>query len=86
MASTQDFKRRIRGSSAQLIPWLQDWNYAPQQVQAQIDAARDVIEVLLQRHQPRPQRRQPLVQALRQRAHVRRQHRRLRLARRAAAA
>lgn len=35
-----DFRRQIRGSRAQLVPWIQDWNYDAQQVQAQIDAAR----------------------------------------------
>ena len=35
-----DFRRQVRGSSAQLVPWVQDWNYAPQQVIAQIAAAR----------------------------------------------
>jgi hypothetical protein len=35
-----DFRRQIKGSRAQLVPWVQDWNYAPDQVLAQIDAAR----------------------------------------------
>ena len=35
-----DFRRQVRGSRAQLVPWVQDWNYAPQQVLAQIAAAR----------------------------------------------
>ncbi len=35
-----DFRRQVRGSRAQLVPWVQDWNYAPQQVIAQIAAAR----------------------------------------------
>jgi hypothetical protein len=35
-----DFKRQIRGSHAQLIPWIQDWNYSPDQVMQQIRAAR----------------------------------------------
>jgi hypothetical protein len=35
-----DFKRQIRGSGAQLIPWIQDWNYSPEQVMQQVRAAR----------------------------------------------
>jgi hypothetical protein len=35
-----DFRRQMKGSSAQLVPWIQDWNYKPAQVRAQIDAAR----------------------------------------------
>jgi hypothetical protein len=35
-----DFRRQVKGSRAQLIPWVQDWNYTPQQVLAQIAAAR----------------------------------------------
>jgi len=35
-----DFRRQMRGSAAQLVPWVQDWNYKPAQVRAQIDAAR----------------------------------------------
>jgi len=35
-----DFKREIRGSGAQLVPWVQDWSYRPQQVMQQIRAAR----------------------------------------------
>ena len=35
-----DFKRQVRGSHAQLIPWIQDWNYNPDQVMQQIRAAR----------------------------------------------
>jgi len=35
-----DFRRQVKGSRAQLIPWVQDWNYEPQQVLAQIAAAR----------------------------------------------
>jgi hypothetical protein len=35
-----DFRRQIKGSRAQLVPWVQDWDYAPDQVLAQIDAAR----------------------------------------------
>ena len=35
-----DFKRQVRGSHVQLIPWIQDWNYNPEQVQQQVRAAR----------------------------------------------
>ena len=35
-----DFRRQTKGSRAQLVPWVQDWNYSPQQVQAQIAALR----------------------------------------------
>ena len=35
-----DFRRQVKGSRSQLVPWLQDWNYAPEQVLAQIAAAR----------------------------------------------
>jgi hypothetical protein len=35
-----DFRRQVKGSRAQLVPWVQDWNYTPQQVLAQIAAAR----------------------------------------------
>jgi hypothetical protein len=35
-----DFKRQVRGSRAQLIPWIQDWNYRPDQVMQQVRAAR----------------------------------------------
>lgn len=35
-----DFRGQIRGSGAQLIPWIQDWNYAPEQVQQQVEATR----------------------------------------------
>jgi hypothetical protein len=35
-----DFRRQVKGSRAQLVPWVQDWNYTPQQVRAQIAAAR----------------------------------------------
>ena len=35
-----DFKREIRGSRAQLVPWVQDWSYRPEQVMQQIRAAR----------------------------------------------
>jgi hypothetical protein len=33
-----DFRRQLKGSRAQLVPWVQDWGYAPSQVLAQIDA------------------------------------------------
>lgn len=35
-----DFRQQIKGSRAQIVPWVQDWNYGTQQVLAQIDAAR----------------------------------------------
>ncbi len=35
-----DFKSEIRGSGAQLVPWVQDWSYRPEQVMQQIRAAR----------------------------------------------
>lgn len=35
-----DFHRQMRGSSAHLVPWIQDWGYSSEQVQAQIDSAR----------------------------------------------
>lgn len=35
-----DFRRQMKGSRAQLVPWVQDWGYTPQQVIAQIAAAR----------------------------------------------
>jgi hypothetical protein len=35
-----DFKRETRGSRAQLIPWIQDWNYDTEQVLQQVRAAR----------------------------------------------
>ncbi len=35
-----DFRRQVKGSRAQLVPWVQDWDYEPQQVLAQIAAAR----------------------------------------------
>jgi hypothetical protein len=35
-----DFKRQLKGSNAQLIPWIQDWNYTPDQVVQQVRAAR----------------------------------------------
>jgi hypothetical protein len=35
-----DFRRQVKGSRAQLVPWVQDWNFTPEQVQAQVAAAR----------------------------------------------
>ncbi|MEI7760115.1 MAG: putative glycoside hydrolase [Thermoleophilia bacterium] len=35
-----DFRAQVRGSGAQLVPWIQDWDYAPDQVLAQIASAR----------------------------------------------
>lgn len=35
-----DFKRETKGSGAQLVPWIQDWSYRPEQVMQQIRAAR----------------------------------------------
>jgi hypothetical protein len=35
-----DFKTQLRGSRAQLIPWIQDWNYAPTQLRQQVEATR----------------------------------------------
>ena len=35
-----DFKRQVRGSRVQLIPWIQDWNYDAEQVMQQVRAAR----------------------------------------------
>jgi hypothetical protein len=35
-----DFRRQVQGSRTQIVPWVQDWDYAPEQVLAQIDAAR----------------------------------------------
>jgi hypothetical protein len=35
-----DFKQQVRGSGVQLIPWIQDWNYRPEQVLEQVRAAR----------------------------------------------
>ncbi len=35
-----DFRRQVKGSRAQLVPWVQDWNYSSEQVMAQIAAAR----------------------------------------------
>ncbi|MEO5633439.1 putative glycoside hydrolase [Gaiella sp.] len=35
-----DFRRQLKGSEAQLVPWIQDWDYGTEEVLAQIDAAR----------------------------------------------
>ena len=35
-----DFKRQLKGSRAQLIPWIQDWNYDAEHVMQQVRAAR----------------------------------------------
>lgn len=35
-----DYRNQLRGSRAQLIPWIQDWNYSPRQVQQQVEATR----------------------------------------------
>ena len=35
-----DFRGQLKGSRAQLIPWIQDWAYAPAQVRQQIEATR----------------------------------------------
>ena len=35
-----DFRGQLKGSRAQLIPWIQDWDYAPGQVRQQIEATR----------------------------------------------
>jgi len=35
-----DYKQQLSGSKAQLIPWIQDWNYRPDQVMQQVRAAR----------------------------------------------
>ena len=35
-----DFRRQIKGSQAQLVPWIQDWDYGTDEVLAQIAAAR----------------------------------------------
>ena len=35
-----DFRRQIKGSQAQLVPWVQDWDYSTEEVLAQINAAR----------------------------------------------
>ena len=33
-------EEQVKGSRAQLIPWIQDWNYRPEQVLQQVRAAR----------------------------------------------
>ena len=35
-----DFRRQLKGSQAQLVPWVQDWDYGADEVLAQIAAAR----------------------------------------------
>jgi hypothetical protein len=35
-----DFRNAVRGSQVQLVPWIQDWNYTPAEVQQQVDAVR----------------------------------------------
>jgi hypothetical protein len=35
-----DFRRETKGSGAQIVPWVQDWSYRPEQVMQQIRAAR----------------------------------------------
>ncbi len=35
-----DFRAALAGSKAQMIPWIQDWNYSPDLVRQQIEAAR----------------------------------------------
>jgi hypothetical protein len=35
-----DYKQQTKGSRTQLVPWIQDWNYAPEQVLQQVRAAR----------------------------------------------
>jgi hypothetical protein len=35
-----DFRNAVRGSQVQLVPWIQDWNYTPTEVQQQVDAVR----------------------------------------------
>ena len=35
-----DFKRQLKGSKAQLIPWIQDWSYDREQVLQQVRATR----------------------------------------------
>jgi len=35
-----DFRRQVKGSRAQLVPWIQDWDYSAEEVFAQISAAR----------------------------------------------
>jgi hypothetical protein len=44
--SLRDFQRQVRGTGARIVPWLQDFSlgatYGAAEVQAQIDAAKDV--------------------------------------------
>jgi hypothetical protein len=35
-----DFRAQLRGSRAQLIPWIQDWNYSAKQLRQQVEATR----------------------------------------------
>ncbi|MDH4176183.1 MAG: putative glycoside hydrolase [Thermoleophilia bacterium] len=35
-----DFRRAVKESGAQLVPWIQDWNYSPREVRQQIEAVR----------------------------------------------
>jgi hypothetical protein len=35
-----DFRTQMKGSNAQLVPWIQDWGYGTEEVLAQINAAR----------------------------------------------
>ncbi len=35
-----DFRRAVASSDAQLVPWIQDWNYSPREVRQQIEAVR----------------------------------------------
>ncbi len=35
-----DFKQQLKGSRAQLIPWIQDWSYGAEQLRQQIEATR----------------------------------------------
>ncbi|MEU7221451.1 putative glycoside hydrolase [Nocardia iowensis] len=43
--SLQDFRNRMQGTDAKIVPWLQDFslgvNYGPNEIEAQIDAAND---------------------------------------------
>jgi hypothetical protein len=36
----EDFRRQLKGSDVQVVPWIQDWNYDLPQVRLQIEAAR----------------------------------------------
>ena len=44
--SLRDFQRQVRGTGARVVPWLQDFSlgvtYGPEEVRAQIEAAKDV--------------------------------------------